>query len=648
MYDRVAKFLSSNSHDAKAWADMMKEYRFLPNSPTLVNAGSGKSGGLSACYVVPLEDTLPGIMRASLSQAMIHAHYGGTGFNLGRIRPRGSLIKSTGGKACGPVKVLELLNQTADTVSQGGNRNGANMGSISLQHPDAMDTIHAKDIDGRLTHFNISGVVTDEFIKAFETNDSVPLTFGEESYGERDAEEILTEVVHNAWLNGDPGLIFIDRMNKFNMTPNLGMFETTNPCGEQPLLDWESCNLGSINLGAFIQDEDFIVEDFVLTIRNAVDLLNHVIDKNTFPLPEIENATLLTRKIGLGIMGWHDYLIKLGIPWCSEEALKHIRIIGNLLMTESHEWSHQKAMEYGPFDAYEGSMWDTLSYKMMNATTTTIAPTGTLSYIAECSSGVEPVFEWKYTRTSEQGTDHIVHPTYDLAKKHGLLAETNMQIPWEWHIRHQEVWQDYVDNAVSKTINVPHDTTEQTIRDIYERSLRSNIKGLTVYRDKSKVEQVLNTVDNVPLATIPLVRRPATIYEARSGCGKMYIIVGHSPSEPPVLYDVFIESEGGCTASNEAMGRSISLGLQEGIDPSRIAGKLRKVKCHTALRSKTSDGKSCADIIGQCVSYEYALIAGRITPTDDQPRCPSCNGPLNFGSGCHGGQCPSCGWSGCA
>jgi ribonucleoside-diphosphate reductase alpha chain len=862
MYARVAKAIANDPVTASYWTKMMQEYKFLPNSPTLVNAGSGKKGGFSACYVLPIFDTLRGITKASHEQALVHAHYGGTGFNLGRIRPRGDPVSSTGGKACGAVKVMHYLNETAEMVEQGGNRSGANMGSLPIWHPEIRGFIHSKDIDGTLPHFNISASITDDFILAYSQNDEYELRFNDKVYETVDATTLFEEIVHNAWLNGDPGLMFIDRMNAQNMTPNIGLFETTNPCvvgdtliqtveglipikdlvgqevdvycvdtdkyslqiskaknirmtrrhanlmeitttrgtlictpdhkiytrdqgyveakdlrlgnklccvnrvnrnirhiwdiegkdvhhidgddknnvlsnfevlehgehsrltnighecyvekdetngrfialsgrgrkqvdalglypvgsnlriisiktldytedvydmeveryhnffannilihncGEQPLLPYESCNLGSINLSNFVIDGEFIKEDYIRVIRDAVNMLNDIIDKNTFPLEEIRLATLLTRKIGLGVMGWHDMLLKLETPYCSDEAIKWINTVGGLLKDISHRESQDLAQEYGVFDGYEGTHWDNVGIRMHNATTTTIAPTGTLSFLAQCSSGIEPVFDWEYDRTSEQGTEHIVHSTAALAKKLGLEHETNKAIHWSWHMRHQEEWQKYIDNAVSKTINVPHETTEEEIYEIYEAAFKHNIKGLTVYRDLSKSQQVINTrvANNIPLpmAESPFTRRPASIYEARSGCGKMYIITGHSDKQPSVLHDVFIESEGGCTASNEAMGRNISLGLQEGIDPSRIASKLRKVKCHTALRSSSSDGKSCADIIGKCIAFEYANIAG-VIPTHDGPTCPECGSPLNFGSGCSGGEC-TCGWSGC-
>lgn len=611
MYWRVARFLfDGESHeelkDAKDLFELMEKGKFLPNSPTLVNASDKRSGSLSACYVLPIEDSLDGIYTTVHNAARVHKAFGGTGFDFSRIRPKGDPIQSTGGRACGPVKVLELLDTSANLVQQGGKREGANMGIIRCSHPDVVDFICSSP-----RHFNLSVSVDDEFMRKAHGGELDGYSSG-----------VWSVIIDQAWRTGNPGLLFIDEVNRHNPTPELGEIEATNPCGEQPLLPYESCNLGSMNLSKYVREgPDFDLASFEEDVGLACRALDRVIDRNRYPIPEIEYATKRTRKIGLGVMGWHDCLILMGYSYCSDIALQLAREIGGCLMRA------------------------TLKACPHNATRTTIAPTGTLSFLAGCSSGIEPVWDWVHTRTTEHGTTTIIHPLYDRVKGTPLEKEVALSIPWEWHIRHQSTWQQYIDNAVSKTVPLPHTATREDVEKVYFKAWKSGCKGITIYRDGSRESQVLSSPK---VTTSKFTRRAGHLYEVESGCGKVYVWIDQEGGR---LYEAFVVSAGGCVANNETSGRILSQEMQEGISVEKITVPLHKVKCINAMRNPKSQGKSCADIIGSCIDEEYRdFVVGKEVVTVDTNfmLCPSCGERMIRTEGCSSGTCLHCGWSGCA
>ena len=477
IYHRVARSIypirdtsSTTSTPTRVATDCATLYQamcngvWLPNSPTLVNAGVPNRGGLSACYVLPIEDSLDGIYKTVHDAARVHKAFGGTGFNFSHLREEGAPIKSTGGKACGPIKVMKLLNMSADVVSQGGKRQGANMGILNASHPDIHKFINCK-ADGELTHFNISVGMTDEDMKN---------------------EDLLMAIAQKAWATGDPGIIFLDRI-KGHHIDGMPDIECTNPCGEQPLRSYESCNLGSINLSRFPEIADGDCTDFLQTIEMSIRALDAIIDINTFPIPEIEHATLATRKIGSGIMGWADWLVLNGISYQSDEAIHWAQKIGSMYMEKARAVSHQLAIEKGNYLAWG----DTPYAEMRNETLLTIAPTGTLSYLAGCSWGIEPIFDWDLSRTSEAGTENIRHPLYNVAASHHLLDDVAHKIDYHWQIQHVAAWQKNVDNGVSKTINMPSTATVEDVLQAFKMAHRMGLKGITVYRDGSKQKQAV-------------------------------------------------------------------------------------------------------------------------------------------------------------
>lgn len=637
MYNRVAKFIArgDDAYSFKLYGAMAGG-TWLPNTPTLVNAGTGSGGGLSACYVLPIEDSLDGIYKTVWDAARVHKAFGGTGFNFSHIRGKGSLIRSTGGKACGPLKVMHLLNESAGVVSQGGKREGANMGILNSDHPDIHEFIHCKDTDGVLTHFNISVGLYDKDV--------------------RDNPELIRTIAEHAWRTGDPGVVFLDRLSEANKYPERGPVECTNPCGEQPLRAYESCNLASINLANFVdcthRDRgEFMYGRFEDCVKLSVRALNDIIDLNVFPIPEIQEATMLSRKIGSGVMGWADALVLMGISYQSKEAITLIHDIGDVYRNAAVNESQGR-----------------------NETLLTIAPTGTLSYLARCSWGIEPIYDWEYTRESESGTDLVKSRLYATALQHGI-AESSLarNIPYGVQIDHVATWQQYVDNAVSKTINLSSDKTVEDVENVILLAWQRKCKGITVYRDGSKNKQVIRSATKIDIneqrAASPNVsgrasvdyRRPGnrgierygSTLDFPTGCGKIHITTNAIDRDNLHPWEVYILTQGGCPANNEALGKVISKYLHdprlEGDEQRTVAyivSTLSKVVCPTAVRNPKSAGKSCADIIAKRMREYWIKTEQEQVP--ETSKCPECGSFLSFGSGCRNGSCITCGWSGCS
>jgi ribonucleoside-diphosphate reductase alpha chain len=703
MFRRVAQAIASAERnynpkaDVKEWEEefyqLMANLEFLPNSPTLMNAGR-ELGQLSACFVIPVGDSMDSIFDAVKYTALIHKSGGGTGFSFSRLRPEGDFVKSTSGVASGPVSFMEVFDTTTDVTKQGGTRRGANMGILSVDHPDIMRFIKAKDDPKKLTNFNISVAVTNEFMEAVKQGKDYNLVNPRtgEIVKKLNAKEVFNKIVDMAWKTGDPGIVFIDQINKANPTPQLGRIESTNPCGEQPLLPYESCNLGSINLakmlkasnGGFEIDYPKLAE----TVKIAVRFLDNVIDVNKFPLDQIGEMTRKTRKIGLGVMGFADMLIMLGVPYNSEEALRVATEVMRFVQDEASRASAELAKERGAFPAFSGSIHDKPGApKMRNASCTTIAPTGTLSIIAGCSSGIEPLFALSYTRNILDGAHLVeVNPYFEKAAREGgfydkelmqrlaegahlseiegVTAETKRifvtahEISPEWHVRVQAAFQRSTDNAVSKTVNFPHEATREDIARVYMMAYDEGLKGITIYRDRSRDAQVLVTgkeerkTEGAVLTPRKRAKVTAGVTErVTTGCGYIYVTVNHDEQG---IFEVFatLGKAGGCASAQlEATCRLISLALRSGVDVASVVKQLRGIRCPSIAWEEGKSILSCADAIASVLEKH---VSGETAPPPVEDfglvknlagQCPDCGTLLRYQEGCY--HCPSCGYTKC-
>lgn len=700
--------------------EMISSLDFMPNSPTLMNAGR-PLGQLSACFVLPVGDSMEEIFETIKHAALIHKSGGGTGFAFSRLRPRNSIVASTSGVASGPISFMKVFNSATEAVKQGGTRRGANMGILRVDHPDIMEFISCKEDLTQITNFNISVAVTDEFMVAVDRNTPYNLLDPrtDEPYmvdGKLltlDARTVFEDIVEHAWATGEPGIVFIDKMNDGNPTSPSERIEATNPCGEQPLPPYDSCNLGSINLGHFLLDplpQDFSTREpekgvdwmrLKKCIHNCVHFLDNVIDANQYPIPEIKVQSQRNRRIGLGVMGWADMLAMLSIPYNSESALR----LGEELMRFVHEEgaleSSELAKTRGKFDAWEGSVYAQDGVAMRNTTVTTVAPTGTISIIAGCSSGIEPYFAISFVRNVMEGTRLVdVNPIFErIAKERGFYSSelmekiagqntlanideipqdirdifvTSADVKPEMHIRMQSAFQKNCDSAVSKTINMPEDATRDDVRQAYWLAFKLGCKGVTIYRDGSRPGQVLSTGktkdpsrpspatpvnsmtangDSLRIMPEP-EERPDILMgvteKIKTGYGNLYVTVNSKDGRP---FEVFAQI-GKCgystMADTEAICRLASLALRSHVSAKKVIEQLSGIGGSSAVYDKGTLIMSIPDAVAKVLIKHSGGDGGKIKkvhPELGMLRCPDCDQPLAPEEGCL--TCYGCGYSKC-
>jgi len=737
MLERVAGNIAAvekvfnDKADIKRWEkefyEIMARLEFMPNSPTLMNAGR-ELQQLSACFVLPVGDSIDCIFETVKNAALIHKSGGGTGFSFSNIRPKNDRVSTSHGLSSGPISFMKVFNEATEAINQGGFRRGANMAILNHDHPDIIEFITCKTDHKELNNFNISVGITEDFMKKVERNEEYDLMNprSKKPVSRLNARKVFDLIVNTAWASGEPGVVFIDRLNKANPTAHIGMIESTNPCGEQPLLSYESCNLGSINLGRMLNQKATKTvinwEKLRKTVHLAVRFLDNVIEANCYLLPEIERMTKGNRKIGLGIMGFADLLIRLGTPYNSEEALETAEEVMRFISLESRRASQKIAEERNAFPNFKKSIYDRPGGPLMrNATTTTIAPTGTISIIAGASSGIEPLFAVCFTRNVLDGEKLIeVHPVFEkIARKEGWYSEELMKniaahnsiqemkeipravrrvfvtahdITPEWHIRMQEAFQKYTDNAVSKTVNFCNSATRDDIAQAYFLAYRTNCKGVTVYRDGCRSQQVLTTEKeepNVkeetaadpqgePVFTTAPRPRPETTYgftrKIKTGCGNLYVTINYDSDNKPFELFSTMGKAGGCAASqSEAISRLISFALRSGANIQEIIKQLKGISCHSVAWGKSGKILSCADAIAKAMEHCFERSATDTTlidetkgtsvihPTETEPAgkeiakpittllrkgaCPDCGGILSYEEGCV--VCHVCAYSEC-
>ena len=672
---------------------MMTEFLFLPNSPTLMNAGR-RLGQLAACFVLPVEDSLEGIFSALRNAALIHKSGGGTGFSFSRLRPRDSRVGSTGGVASGPVSFMKIFNTATEQVKQGGTRRGANMAILQVDHPDIIEFISCKKQNRELNNFNISVSVTDAFMEAVKSGAKYDLIDPKDKCKtqELDAADVYGKLVLQAWENGDPGIIFIDRVNRDNPTPAIGQIESTNPCGEQPLLPFEACNLGSINLAKFVAHRDgrahIDYERLKETVWLAVRFLDNTIDMSRYPLPEIEAMVAGNRKIGLGVMGFADLLFQLGIAYNTDEALHTAEEVMGFVQKESHAASRHLAETRGVFNNYDQSAYRRRkNSRYRNATVTTIAPTGTLSIIAGCSSGIEPLFALSFVR-KVMDNDELpeVNPHFEQAAKQGgfysldLMNEvaakgsiegietipeevrrvfvTAHDVSPEWHVRMQAAFQKYTDNAVSKTVNLCRDATPEDVFNIYNLAYDLGCKGITIYRDGSKENQVLSFGEEGQKNgkfMRAVKERPETLEgftsKIKTGLGHLYVTVTEYDGQPFEVFATIGKSGRSTTAKTEAIGRLVSLALRAGVKVDAIIDQLKGIGGEHPVFQQGGLVLSIPDGIARVLERRYMIKSNNNAGLANKQNallgaiCPECGQTISFEEGCM--TCHFCGFTKC-
>lgn len=633
--------------------EMMANLDFLPNSPTIMNANR-ELGQLQACFVVPVDDCMEGIFQALKDMALIQKSGGGVGFSFSRLRPQGAPVDTTKGVASGPVSFMRIFDKAAGEIKQGGARRCACIGVLRVDHPDIHKFITCKTEEGEITNFNISVAITDEFMKAVENGDAFDLRWKGKVWDTVDARGLWKLITKHAWLNGEPGVIFIDTMNDQNPTPHIGDFESTNPCGEVPLLPYEACNLGSINLSNFVKNGKIDWARLERTTHLATKFLDNVITANTYPLPEVEEAVKRTRKIGLGVMGFADMLIEMGIPYASKRGLEVAEQVMVFIQNNAYDKSKMIAERYSPYDARRKQD----PYRR-NASCITIAPTGSISLIADTSSGIEPIFaiahnrqafdnlELAYTHPKFQevleeevdkyyDTEREKREGYKNALEHVVrtgscqdlecvsqevkeLFKTAPEISPERHVRMQAAFQKHTDNSISKTINCPNEASVSDVANAIEMAYHLGCKGLTVYRVGSRENEVLTVGDDAQESQKPSDKSPIRIEDGyvkpldrpkqlpgvtrqeKTGCGSIYVTINSTQFGPHECFTT-TGGSGGCTAFAEGIARVIALALRCRVDPQEVVKQLTKVTCDNFMRAASSKelvGKSCPDTIGR-------------------------------------------------
>ena len=670
--------------------DIMTDLKFLPNSPTLMNAGR-QLGQLAACFVLPVEDSMEGIFDSLKNAAAIHKSGGGTGFSFSRLRAKNSMVGTTGGIASGPVSFMKIFNAATEQVKQGGTRRGANMAILRVDHPDIMEFIFCKKKNNELNNFNISVGLTENFMLAVEKNapyDLIDPQSGKPT-GQLNAAEVYLTLVTQAWNNGDPGIVFLDRMNRDNPTPAIGEIESTNPCGEQPLLPMEACNLGSINLSKFIVLTNGAAaidyQDLGETVTAAVRFLDNTIDQSKYPLDDIDLMVKGNRKIGLGVMGFADLLFQLKIPYNSEEALTKAEEVMKFVQDTSHQASSDLAKERDVFRNFNKSVFKRRKKcRYRNATTTTIAPTGTLSIIGDCSSGVEPLFALSFVRNVMDNDKLLeVNPHFEkVARENGFYSDEIMDqianegslahietipedvkkvfvtahdISPEWHIRMQAAFQKYTDNAVSKTVNLPREATVEDVRKIYDLAYELDCKGVTIYRDGSKENQVLSFADKKqgPDFNTAVIDRPETLEgfttKIKTGLGQLYVTVTEYNNHPFEVFATIGKSGRSTTAKTEAIGRLISLAFRSGVKVDKVVGQLTGIGGEHPVFQEGGLVLSIPDAIARVLQRRYlndkspkgSNVGGGLMGEE----CPECGQTISFEEGCM--TCHFCGFNKC-
>ncbi|TBV81863.1 MAG: vitamin B12-dependent ribonucleotide reductase [Desulfobulbaceae bacterium] len=704
---RVAATVAAGDHlyqpdvNTKALAqdfyEMMATLDFMPNSPTLMNAGR-KLGQLSACFVLPIADSMPSIFEAVKQTALIHQSGGGTGFSFSRIRPKNDIVHSTKGISSGPLSFMSVFDCATETIKQGGTRRGANMAILRVDHPDIMDFIKVKSDLNVLQNFNLSVAITDDFMRALAENGDYALINprNHEIVRHQSANELFRQIIRQAWLSGEPGIVFIDRINAENPTPAAGAIESTNPCGEQPLLPYESCNLGSINLAAMFKDGAVNYDHLGYCVDTAIHFLDNVVDINNYPLPEIAEMTKLNRKIGLGVMGFADLLVQLDLPYSSSAAVTLAEDLMSFIDQRALTASIDLGRARGAFPNFAESIYGRRdpATPVRNATRTTIAPTGTISILAGCSSGVEPLFAVAFLRRVMDNDELFeVNPLFEqIAKREGFYShdlvkqiahngslagieeipmkyrrifETAHDITPKNHIATQAAFQRHTNNAVSKTINFSHEAGEEDVRQAYLLAYEMGCKGVTIYRDGCRDNQVLNigktdkktAADAAPALPKKLVKRdrPAMLagstYQMSTGCGPMYVTINQD--EEYRLFELFntVGKAGGCAASQcEAIGRLVSLAWRSGLPPEPMIKQLIGISCHKPTGFGENKVTSCADAIAQAIHKHLEKTNGRCDHTLIEVNnafgaCPECGGVIEHEGGCC--VCHACGYSEC-
>jgi ribonucleoside-diphosphate reductase alpha chain len=662
---RVSTFIGYTNEQRADYFDMMNSKEFLPNSPCLFNAGT-KTPLMSACFALGIDDSMESIYNALYKSAILFKMGAGVGFNFSRIRPEGATVGSTMGVASGVLSFIRVFNESIDVIKQAGRRRGAAIAILNCDHPEIEAFIKSKTVDGKLTNFNISVLITDDFIKAVENDLPWDLKFNDKVYKTLPARDLFKLMYESTWKYGDPGYLYEGNMNRDNPNIHLGRINCTNPCGEINILTdhisggGESCNLGSIDVSKFLNTRTIDYERLEKTIRKSVRFLNAVIHKNDYPFKEIEMMTKKTAKVGLGIMGWADLLILKKIPYDSEDACKLATNLMKYINEIAINESVKIASESGAYPAWHGSTWEKNGISIANSTLTCQAPTGTISIIADCSSGIEPVIAFVHKRkncvgkeffvihklfenalkeeckTSGENYDDVIQHCYKtgtiqdipwLSSDFKRVFKSSLDIGWKDHLLMQAAFQKSVGNSISKTINAPKDTPPEDIKDAILMAWKLGCKGFTLYRIGSKENEVISLSkdttneethdDDGAMEDYPMERPDVLFgatYVSQSGCGKLYTTINYLESKP---YEVFVFSggSGGCQAQNEGVGRLASLALRNQIDYKKVIKQLKKVKCPVAMKNQNAEGKSCADIIGDIIS----MSMGDDTMAKEQP-----------------------------